>query len=494
MTHLLNLKSARLGADLYKDKDAVVVLLPEGCDLSGDEMKLAPDVKKALLHFLSVRKDMAEAGSVFSAYLPSGKKFVKLIAAGAGKLSGDIVYNARRAAGNAARALFGEEIREAAVVSPLFEGDRADKLLYAAAEGFLLGAYRFERYKTDAVKEKKISVSIASSVHGAAALLKRASVITSAVAFARDLDNEPGNSLTPEVMAEEAAQIAEEGGMEIKVLDERDMSRLGMNALLSVGQGSTHPPRLIMLKYKNGGNAPFTALVGKGITFDSGGISIKPSEDMDEMKDDMSGAAAVLAAMKAVAELDLKVNVLGILSCAENMPSGNAQRPGDIVKAASGKTIEVISTDAEGRMVLADAVWYAGKMGAAQIIDIATLTGAVIIALGEHCSAIIANDDDLSEKIVEAGKAAGEKWWRLPCLDDCARAIRGHAGDLKNSAGRAGGVITGGIFIGEFVEKGIPWAHLDIGGTSTAKETDGHIVKGCTGFGTATLIEFLSGK
>ena len=210
---------------------------------------------------------------------------------------------------------------------------------------------------------------------------------------------------------------------------------------------------------------------------------------MGEMKDDMTGAGAVLGAMRAIARLGLKCNVIGVLACAENMPDGKAQRPGDIVRAANGKTIEVVSTDAEGRMVLADAVWYACRIGAKKVIDIATLTGAVIIALGNETSGIVANDDELVEQIKLAGRMAGENYWQLPSLPECKEAIKSDVADLLNSAGRAGGCITGGLFIGEFVDKDIPWAHLDIGGTSTATKTEGFKVKGGTAFGTMTLIK-----
>lgn len=262
-----------------------------------------------------------------------------------------------------------------------------------------------------------------------------------------------------------------------------------MEAILAVGRGSENPPRMIALQYNGAGDAPYTAFVGKGVTFDSGGISIKPDDNMGEMKDDMTGAADVLGAMRAIARLGLPCNVIGVLACAENMPDGRAQRPGDIVRAANGKTIEVVSTDAEGRMVLADGVWYACRLGAKKIIDIATLTGAVIIALGNETSGIVANNDELVEQLKLAGKYAGENYWQLPALPECKEAIKSDVADLLNSAGRAGGVITGGLFIGEFVDKGLPWAHIDIGGTSTATKTEGVKVKGGTGFGTLTLIK-----
>ena len=294
--------------------------------------------------------------------------------------------------------------------------------------------------------------------------------------------------LTPLDMAKAAQLTAEKCGMECEILDAAQMQAKNMNAVLAVGQGSVNPPYMAVLKYNGGGNAPYTAFVGKGITFDSGGISIKPEANMGEMKDDMTGAAVVLGAMQAIAQLKLPCNVIGVMACAENMPSGSAQRPGDVVKAASGKTIEVVSTDAEGRMVLADAVWYACRLGAGKVIDIATLTGGVIVALGNETAGIVGNNEELIEKIISCGKKAGEMYWHLPSLPECKEAIKSDIADLTNSAGRAASTITGGLFIGEFIDEGTPWAHLDIGGTSTADKTAGFKPKGCTAFGVRTFV------
>ena len=352
------------------------------------------------------------------------------------------------------------------------KGNAADKNETAGAaagtDHKITGGKAAGKNVTAAGKET-VSVTIVSGIANGEEILKEASVICKAICHARDLANEPGNVINPETLAEEAVETAEKHNLETEVLTVKEMQKLGMGAILAVGEGSVHEPRMVVLKYANGGDKPFTAFVGKGITFDSGGISIKPSDGMGELK--------------------LPVNVIGIMACAENMPSGSAQRPGDIVKAASGTTIEVVNTDAEGRMVLADAVWYACRQGAAKVIDIATLTGAVIIALGEHTSGIVSNSDELAETIKKAGHRAGEEWWQLPIVEEAEEMIKSSCADVKNSAGRPAGTITGGAFIGRFVDKGIPWAHLDIGGTSTAKKTEGHIPEGCTAFGTATLIE-----
>ena len=305
----------------------------------------------------------------------------------------------------------------------------------------------------------------------------------------RDLVNRPANIVNPSVMADAAQKIAKDLNIECEILGKKDLVKKGMGAILAVGQGSIHEPKLITLKYSGAGaGSPYTAYVGKGITFDSGGISLKPAADMGEMKDDMTGAAVVLGAIKTIAELKLPVNIMAVASCAENMPSGSAIRPGDVVVSASGKTIEIVNTDAEGRMVLADAVWYACQQGAAKVIDIATLTGACIIALGNVTASIVGNDDMLCSDIIAAGKKAGESYWQLPSLPELKERLKGDTGDLLNCAGRPGDAITGGLFIGEFITNNIPWAHLDIGGTATMQKTEGFWIKGATGMGVATLV------
>ena len=325
-------------------------------------------------------------------------------------------------------------------------------------------------------------------------IIAEANILCESIVWTRNLVNHPGNIVQPKNIADEALKLSDKLDLQCEILGIDAMKEKKMGSILAVGKGSAAEPRLITLKYQGSDEANWIALVGKGITFDSGGISIKPEAGMGEMKDDMAGAAAVLGAIRAIARMQLPCNVMAIAACAENMPSGTATRPGDIIRAASGKTIEVVSTDAEGRMVLADAVWYACRQGASKVIDIATLTGAVIIALGNETAAIVSNNDNLCKEIIDAGKIAGENYWRLPSLPECQDAIKSDIADLLNSAGRPGGVITGGLFIGEFVDENIPWAHIDIGGTSTAQKTNGHWVKGATGVGVATLVQLVKGK
>lgn len=489
----IRIENAEVDSSLYPGADAIVLFLCKECVPEIGELHLPEAVTRAVAYAGQKDPAFTDTGKITEMLLEQGGSYLTLLLAGVGTGKECTPNNLRIAGGNAVRCLRRAKVAHAAVAAPLLLNPERPHYLKALAEGLCLGDYEFTRYKSEAEEKPLLTVCIGNRVRENKKALYEGEVIARAICHARDLANEPGNALYPELLAEEAAELAAETGMDCEILTEREMAEKGMNALLSVGEGSVRPPRLVTLRYARGGDAPFTAFVGKGITFDSGGISLKPGDGMGEMKDDMTGAAAVLGAMQAIAALGLKVNVLGILACAENMPSGSAQRPGDIVRAASGQTIEVVNTDAEGRMVLADAVWYAGEKDAVRVIDIATLTGAVIIALGEHTSGIIANDDALAETIKKAGHRAGEEWWQLPLLKEARELIKSSCADVKNSAGRPAGTITGGAFIGSFVKQGLSWAHLDIGGTSTAKKTDGFIPEGCTAFGTATLIEMARG-
>lgn len=478
-----------VAATAYKNVDGIALFLCKECAAALGKLCLPEQVQAAVEAYADKHEDMLAIGTISELVIPQGEGLLTVVVAGCGVGAECKPVAFRKAAGEAARALHQAKVTQAVVAAPILTNAKRGAYLEAVVEGLYLGAYTFTEFKSEAKAAPECTVTLCSAIPEAEALVAKAQVSAEAVCFTRDLVNRPGNVVNPEVMANAASKLAEELPLEVEVLDEVQMAERKMGAILAVGQGSANPPRMITLKYNGADAAPYVAYVGKGITFDSGGISIKPDDGMGEMKDDMSGAGAVLGAMKAIATLGLKCNVIGILACAENMPGGRAQRPGDIVRAANGKTIEVISTDAEGRMVLADAVDYACKLGAQKVIDIATLTGAVIIALGKETSGIVSNDDALVEQIKKAGKFAGENYWQLPSLPECKEAIKSDVADLLNSAGRPGGCITGGLFIGEFVAKGIPWAHLDIGGTSTATKDSGHKVKGGTGFGTLTLIK-----
>ena len=489
MLNGFKIEAAPVAAAAYKNVDGVALFLCKECAAALGKLCLPEQVQAAVEAYAAKHEDMFAIGTISELVIPQDEGLLTVVVAGCGVGAECKPVAFRRAAGEAARALHQAKVTQAVVAAPILTNTKRGAYLEAVVEGLYLGAYTFTEFKSEAKAAPECAVTLCSAIPEAEALVAKAQVSAEAVCYTRDLVNRPGNVVNPEVMANAARKLAQELPLEVEVLDEVQMAERKMGAILAVGQGSANPPRMITLKYNGADAAPYVAYVGKGITFDSGGISIKPDDGMGEMKDDMSGAGAVLGAMKAIATLGLKCNVIGILACAENMPGGRAQRPGDIVRAANGKTIEVISTDAEGRMVLADAVDYACKLGAQRVIDIATLTGAVIIALGKETSGIVSNDDALVEQIKKAGKFAGENYWQLPSLPECKEAIKSDVADLLNSAGRPGGCITGGLFIGEFVAKDIPWAHLDIGGTSTTTKDSGHKVKGGTGFGTLTLIK-----
>jgi leucyl aminopeptidase len=366
----------------------------------------------------------------------------------------------------------------------------------AICEGALLGTYAFRKHITKTPEYKDIQkLNILVSENKSAASLekgcKRGAIISEAVALARDMVNEPANVMTPTKMAEIATRQAQENNLEIKVLDREEMRALGMGGLLGVAQGSYQPPKFIVLNYKGrAADDVDIALVGKGITFDSGGISIKPSENMGEMKGDMSGGASVIGSISAIAQLKPKINVAAIIPATENMPSGTAMRPGDIISIMNGKSVEIISTDAEGRLILADAVSYANKIGAAKIVDVATLTGACRVALGDICTGVFGNNQELIDRIIAAGKEAGENMWQMPMNEEYKDLNKSDVADIKNTGGRWGGAITGAWFIGEFADK-TPWVHLDIAGTFMTDKDKGYQVKGATGIPVRTLINLV---
>jgi leucyl aminopeptidase len=309
--------------------------------------------------------------------------------------------------------------------------------------------------------------------------------------MARDLVNEPANTLTPAALAKAAQDLAQKYDLIIEVFDKEQIQNLKMGGLLGVAQGSQQPPKFIVLKYqgKDTGAADI-ALVGKGITFDSGGISIKPSEHMGDMKGDMAGGAAVMGAIAAIALLKPKINVAAIIPATENMPGGTAMRPGDVITIMNGKTVEIITTDAEGRLILADALSYAEKIGALKIVDVATLTGACQVALGNICTGAFGNNQELVNQIIDAGAEAGECMWQLPMNDEYKELNKSDVADIKNSGGRYGGAISAAWFLREFVEK-IPWVHLDIAGTSDTDKEKGYLVKGATGVPVRTLVNLV---
>ena len=363
----------------------------------------------------------------------------------------------------------------------------------AIVEGAMLGLYRFTVHKKESEDEREVQEIVfvendASKTDAVGAGAERGRVSAEATNWARDMANEPANFMTPSDLADRARQVAQELGLECEVLERKDMEEMGMGAFLGVAQGSREPPKLIVLRYRGSGSEAKTlGLVGKGITFDSGGISIKPSQGMQEMKADMAGGADVIAALRALAQLKAKVNVTAIVPATENMPGGSAQRPGDVVRAMNGKTIEVVNTDAEGRLILADALCYARKLGLSPVVDVATLTGAMSVILGKVAFGAMTNDAALFERIRRAADAAGEKVWELPLFDDYREKIDSEVADMKNVGNREAGAITGALFLKEFIED-TPWAHLDIAGVDQRDEVKGIFLKGSSGTVVRTLI------
>jgi leucyl aminopeptidase len=360
----------------------------------------------------------------------------------------------------------------------------------AAVEGAILGDFEPDRYKTD--NDKKSVDSFAVAAPDGADLdhsVERGRIVADAQNYARGLVNEPANRLTPSNVADAARALAGEISLECEVLDRTRMEELKMGALLGVAQGSAEPPVLIVLRYRplRSASSAHLGLVGKGVTFDSGGISIKPSDGMEKMKYDMAGGAAVLGAMRAIAQIRPAVQVTAFIPCVENMPGGRAQRPGDIVAAMSGKTIEVINTDAEGRLILADALAYARKQGCTHLVDAATLTGAIVVALAHLNVGLFANNDALRDRVLQAARSSGERMWPMPLEEDYKEYLKSAFADMANVGGRWGGAITAAMFLKEFAEE-TPWVHLDIAGTAWLDEPKPYLAKGPTGIPVRTLV------
>ena len=423
-----------------------------------------------------------------------GKLPARIVAtAGLGKKEEFNLDKVRRVAGDFSRLLRKSNCHRVATVlhgagtGSIEPEDSAE----AITEGSLLGLYNFTGYKKPEYEEIAEMLIIADSTQHSAVSggVDKGKIMAEATAIARDMVNEPANQMTPTRMAEIAEETASKYDLELKVLDSRDMEAMGMGALLGVASGSSQPPKLIALGYKGNPDSQKTAgFLGKGVTFDSGGISIKPSEGMGEMKDDMAGGAAVMAALAAIARLKCQINITAIIPAVENLPGGNALKPGDILKAMNGKTIEIINTDAEGRLILADALSYAVKQSLSPLVDLATLTGACRVALGVEYSGLFSNNQPLANAIVKAANKTGEKMWQMPLPEEYKENNKSLIADIKNTGNRYGGAITAALFLAEFIDD-VPWAHIDIAGTASSSKESGYIVKGATGVGVRTLTE-----
>ena len=431
----------------------------------------------------------------------------RVVVAGLGKSQDFDTGAVRRVSGDVARFLRRKGISEYATIAhgAGIGGLNAMESAQAIAEGTLLGLYKFDTYRSNGdgsdggddadgsgggIQAVTIVERDARTVDELTAGVSMGTVLAESTMLARDLVNHPANVMTPTKMAEAAREVAETVGLELDVMDRDRMREHGMGAFLGVAQGSEEPPQLIVMTYRGDPDNPDNnlGLVGKGITFDTGGISLKPAANMEAMKGDMAGGASVIAAMNAIGSLKPRINVTGLIAATENMPGGRAQRPGDVVTAMNGKTIEVINTDAEGRLVLADALCYARSLGITRLVDVATLTGAIVVTLGKACTGMMGNSGKLAKDIGAAGERSGERFWELPMLEDYRELIRSDVADMKNSGGRQAGSITAAMLLREFAEDA-DWVHLDIAGTSTASSNKGHLVKGATGVPTRTLAQ-----
>jgi leucyl aminopeptidase len=401
----------------------------------------------------------------------------------------------RRAAATAARRARTLKLREAALCLPELPDTTTHKTARAAAEGAALGLYRFDRHKTAAdghELENFWLVADEGELEEASEGAELGAKVAGGSVLARDLANEPSNVATPEYLAERAREIAEKYGMGLEVLDRAGIEDEGLTGLATVGRSASNEPRFVVLEHRKGGEEAPVVLVGKAVTFDSGGISIKPTAGMEDMKFDMCGGAAVLGAMEAVGAIDLPLNVVALVPATENLPGGDAFKPGDVLEMHSGKTVEIVTTDAEGRLILSDALSYARRYEPSAVIDCATLTGACVVALGSHASGLMGNDEDLIAEVQIAGEATGERIWPLPLFDEYTEQIKGDTADIKNSGGRGGGALTAGAFLKEFAD--YAWAHLDIAGTAYGKKGNAYTTKGATGVPTRLLVEFLIGR
>jgi leucyl aminopeptidase len=459
-------------------------------------------VQAAAAAVLASGEFKAGANETILLHAPAGLAAKRLLIVGLGKQPKTTVHSVRSAAGTAVRFIKPRGIRELVFALPELETLAATGCTRAAVEGAFVGDFDSDTYRSERKDLSVESFTLAASANADKAALEAAFaegvILGDSQNFARALVNEPGNKLTPTLLGQRAALMAAEVGLGWEVHSTEKLRELKMGAFWSVAQGSAEPPALIVLRYEPKGvtTGPVLGLVGKGITFDSGGISIKPSDKMEEMKTDMAGGAAMLGAMRAIALLKPKVRVIAVICAAENMPSGTAQKPGDVQTAMPfspdkpGKTIEIINTDAEGRLVLADGLTYARQLGATHLIDAATLTGACVVALGHVNAGAFSNDDEAWAKF-DAGLAiTGEKFWRLPLGEEYAEMIKSDIGDIKNTGGRWGGAITAAEFLKVFVED-TPWIHLDIAGLAWSEDSKPFIAKGPSGVAVRSILEWV---
>ncbi|MDF1701542.1 MAG: leucyl aminopeptidase [Planctomycetota bacterium] len=485
--------------------DAVVLVAAQGESLRTRAGSCGRAFREGYMTLERAKGFAGEAGQVRTLTLGGSERIGSVILVGLGKADIITHESLRHAASAGVRAARELGARQVSLVPPEGKGAmfRADRLAEALVEGTVIGLYRFETYKKKAAEDGVDLLNVLVSPAEAKAArrgAKEGRVLGEAVCFARQLGNEPGNTATPTFLAEEALRIAQEEGLEYRVLEEDEMRELGMGSLLGVAQGSVEPAKLIMLTYEpklRGKKKPETvAIVGKGLTFDTGGISIKPGNKMEDMKFDMCGGAAVLGAMKAVAGLKVGVRVVALVPASENMPDGASYKPGDILRAMNGTTIEIRNTDAEGRLILADALAYATsklRPKPKAIVDLATLTGACVVALGDGNGALVSNTDSLADELLAASGTSGDALWRMPISDNYRAQLESPYADVSNLGSPGAGTLTAAAFLEKFTGN-VPWAHLDIAGMAWTQKRTGLFSVGATGFGVRVIARWLQSR
>ncbi len=489
-------------------EDAVVTYLFEESDpIQGRIAELDKLTSGSLARLVKSGEITGKALELTLVHAPAGLKTPRLLLVGAGKRDQFNPATLRKVAGAALRYLKARGVHKFVFV--LREGDLTEDAAQVVTEAAIISDFETDKYKTDKKNDKFIeSLSVAGftlAAQGESASpaavaagekgIARGRIVGDAQNFTRDLVNEPSNKLTPRILAEKAEAMAKEAGLQVEILDEKKIADLKMGALLSVAQGSVEPPRVIVVTYTPANlkpRAPVIGLVGKAVTFDTGGISIKPADGMEKMKYDMAGGATMLGVMRALAALKPSVKVICVVPATENMPGGKAQKPGDIQTAMSGKTIEVLNTDAEGRLILADGIHYAKQLGATHLVDAATLTGAIVVALANINVGVFGSDQAWTDKLLASAKAAGEKMWLMPTDDEYREFIKGSFADIQNiGSGKGGGAITGAMFLKEF-SGDTPWIHLDIAGTAWNDDAKPWLAKGPTGVALRTLVQLVT--
>ena len=492
--------SVKFGAAEKESTDVIVISLFENTKKIPSELSSLDKASGGFISNLLQNKDFTGKLNE-TVMIPTYKKAIpkRILLVGLGKtteLSSDKV---RQAAGTATRVIQGKKFKSPSMLlyKTEYKGISIEDITRSVVEGVLLSLYNFTMYKTLKKEDKAVINNFTLIVQKKDVLAKVKSVakntqtVAEAVCFTRDIVNMAGSDATPTFLANKAKEIAKKTGVKCKTLSRPDMKKLGMGGILNVSRGSSQPPKFIILEYNTRKkNNDTIVLIGKGVTFDSGGISLKPGANMDLMKADMAGAAAVLGAFKAISNLKPATHIVGLVPCTENMPSGSALKPGDIIKCMSGKTVEILNTDAEGRLILADAIAYAKRYKPDAVIDLATLTGACVAALGTFTSGMLGNNDKLKERVKQAGEKSHERVWELPLWKEYYELIKSNIADIKNTGGRYAGTITAACFLGEFVED-FPWVHLDIAGTFLVEKDTPYIRKGATGVGVRLLTQLI---